>query len=423
MKIKPFRGIRPPKELVEQVSSRPYDVLNSEEARQEAAGNEMSLYHIIKPEINFAPGTDEHDPRVYDAAVEQFKLFKQNGWLVQDKEEKYYVYAQTILASNPLSGGKDKTQYGLVVGAWVDDYLEGRIKKHELTRRDKEEDRMKHVRVLNANMEPVFFAYPHREDLDAIIAGVVAGKPEYDFVAAPEGFRHTFWVIDDKAVIARITEIFAQIPAMYIADGHHRSAAAAGVGAERKGLPVTGDGLREDQFFMAVCFPDNQLNIIDYNRVVKDLNGLSEEEFLAALRADFEVEEKGTEIYKPAKLHNFSLYLGGKWYSLTAKEGRYDDNDPIGVLDVTISSNLILDKILGIKDLRSDKRIDFVGGIRGLGELKRRVDSGEMRMALALYPVTMQQIIGIADSGNIMPPKTTWFEPKLRSGLVVHELK
>ena len=420
MKIKPFRGIRPPKELVEQVSSRPYDVLNSEEARQEAAGNPKSLYHIIKPEINFAPGTDEHDPRVYDAAVEQFKLFKQNGWLVQDKEEKYYVYAQTILASNPLSGGKDKTQYGLVVGAWVDDYLEGRIKKHELTRRDKEEDRMKHVRVLNANMEPVFFAYPHREDLDAIIAGVVAGKPEYDFVAAPEGFRHTFWVIDDKAVIARITEIFAEIPAMYIADGHHRSAAAAGVGAEKQ--KATGDKNAEFNYFLAVCFPDNQLNIIDYNRVVKDLNGLTEQEFLAKIAENFEVEEKGTEIYKPAKLHNFSLYLGGKWYSLTAKEGRYDDNDPIGVLDVTISSNLILDKILGIKDLRSDKRIDFVGGIRGLGELERRVESGEWKAALALYPVTMQQIIDIADSGNIMPPKTTWFEPKLRSGLVVHEL-
>ncbi|MBR7154070.1 MAG: DUF1015 domain-containing protein [Paludibacteraceae bacterium] len=422
MKIKPFRGIRPPKELVEQVSSRPYDVLNSEEARQEAAGNPKSLYHIIKPEINFEPGTDEHDPRVYDAAVEQFKLFKQNGWLVQDKSEKYYVYAQTILASNPLSGGKDKTQYGLVVGAWVDDYLEGRIKKHELTRRDKEEDRMKHVRVLNANMEPVFFAYPHRDDLDAIIAKVVAGQPEYDFVAAPEGFRHTFWVINDEAAIAQITKIFAEIPAMYIADGHHRSAAAAGVGAERKGLPVTGDGLRESDYFLAVCFPDNQLNIIDYNRVVKDLNGLTEDEFLAKLAENFVVEDKGTAIYKPAKLHNFALYLGGKWYSLTAKEGRYDDNDPIGVLDVTISSNLILDKILDIKDLRSDKRIDFVGGIRGLGELERRVDSGEMKMALALYPVTMQQIIDIADSGNIMPPKTTWFEPKLRSGLVVHEL-
>ena len=422
MKIKPFKGYRPPRELVEKVSSRPYDVLNSEEAREEAKGNEKSLYHIIKPEINFAPGTDEHDPRVYDAAVEQFKKFKKEGWLVQDKEDKYYVYAQTILASNPLSGGKDKTQFGLVVGAWVDDYLEGRIKKHELTRRDKEEDRMKHVRVLNANMEPVFFAYPHRDDLDAIIASVVAGKPEYDFVAAPEGFRHTFWVINDRATIDKITEIFAQIPAMYIADGHHRSAAAAGVGAERKGLPVKGDGLREDQFFMAVCFPDNQLNIIDYNRVVKDLNGLSEQEFLAKLKEDFVLEEKGTEIYKPAKLHNFSLYLEGKWYSLTAKEGRYDNADPIGVLDVTISSNLILDKILGIKDLRSDKRIDFVGGIRGLGELKRRVDSGEMKMALALYPVTMQQIINIADSGNIMPPKTTWFEPKLRSGLVVHEL-
>ena len=421
MKIKPFRGIRPPKELVEQVSSRPYDVLNSEEARAEAAGNPKSLYHIIKPEINFAPGTDEHDPRVYDAAVEQFKLFKQKGWLVQDKEEKYYVYAQT---------GFGKTQYGLVVGAWVDDYLEGRIKKHELTRRDKEEDRMKHVRVLNANMEPVFFAYPHRDDLDAIVAEVTKSAPEYDFVAAPEGFRHTFWVINDHATIAKITEIFAQIPAMYIADGHHRSAAAAGVGAEKQ--RATGDKDAEFNFFLAVCFPDNQLNIIDYNRVVRDLNGLSEEEFLKALKENFEVEAypkplpEGKGDYsavKPKRLHNFSLYLGGKWYSLTAKEGRYNDADPIGVLDVTISSNLILDKILGIKDLRSDKRIDFVGGIRGLGELKRRVDSGEMKMALALYPVTMQQIIDIADSGNIMPPKTTWFEPKLRSGLVVHELQ
>ncbi|MBO7457968.1 MAG: DUF1015 domain-containing protein [Paludibacteraceae bacterium] len=458
MKIKPFRGWRPPKALVEEVSSRPYDVLNSEEARAEAAGNEKSLYHIIKPEINFAPGTDEHDPRVYDAAVEQFKLFKQNGWLVQDKTDKYYVYAQTM---------NGRTQYGLVVGAWVDDYLEGRIKKHELTRKDKEEDRMKHVRVLNANMEPVFFAYPHREDLDTIVANVCAGEPEYDFVAAPEGFRHTFWVVNDEETIKKITEIFAQIPAMYIADGHHRSAAAAGVGKEKKeaypqqcstdghwqsdrAKPFTregkGDKLPEYEFFLAVCFPDNQLNIIDYNRVVKDLNGLSEAEFLDAIKENFEIEaypqqcstdghrqsdraelftREGKGDYsavKPKRLHNFSLYLGGRWYSLTAKEGRYDDHDPIGVLDVTISSNLILDKILGIKDLRSDKRIDFVGGIRGLGELKRRVDSGEMRMALALYPVTMQQIIDIADSGNIMPPKTTWFEPKLRSGLVVHEL-
>ena len=426
MKIKPFRGIRPPKELVEQVSSRPYDVLNSEEARQEAAGNEMSLYHIIKPEINFAPGTDEHDPRVYAEAKQQFQRFKLKGWLVQDQEEKYYVYAQTIPNGHRLAVSGERTQYGLVVGAWVDDYLEGRIKKHELTRRDKEEDRMKHVRVLNANMEPVFFAYPHREDLDAIIANVVAGTPEYDFVAAPEGFRHTFWVIDDKATIAKITEIFAQIPAMYIADGHHRSAAAAGVGAEKQ--KATGDKNAEFNYFLAVCFPDNQLNIIDYNRVVKDLNGLSEAEFIDALKEDFIVDGLpvtgyGLQECKPKALHNFSLYLGGKWYSLTAKEGRYDDNDPIGVLDVTISSNLILDKILGIKDLRSDKRIDFVGGIRGLGELERRVDSGEMKMALALYPVTMQQIINIADSGNIMPPKTTWFEPKLRSGLVVHELK
>lgn len=403
---------------MEQVSSRPYDVLNSEEARREAEGNPKSLYHIIKPEINFAPGTDEHDPRVYDAAVEQWKLFKAKGWLQQDPEERYYVYAQTI---------NGKTQYGLVVGAWVDDYLEGRIKKHELTRRDKEEDRMKHVRALNANMEPVFFAYPHRDDLDALVARVCSGTPEYDFVAAPEGFRHTFWVIEDKATIQRITEIFAQIPAMYIADGHHRSAAAARVGAEKKSLSQTlsfREGERpEYEFFMAVCFPDNQLNIIDYNRVVRDLNGLSEEEFLSKLKEDFDIECMMYDVYKPQRLHNFSLYLGGKWYSLTAKAGRYDDSDPIGVLDVTISSKLILDKILGIKDLRSDKRIDFVGGIRGLGELKRRVDSGEMKMALALYPVTMQQIIDIADSGNIMPPKTTWFEPKLRSGLVVHELE
>lgn len=433
MKIKPFKGIRPPKELVEQVSSRPYDVLNSEEAQAEATGNEMSLYHIIKPEINFNPLIDEHDPRVYPEALSQYKRFRAKGWLEQDLEEKYYVYAQTILASNPLSGGKDKTQYGLVVGAWVDDYLEGRIKKHELTRRDKEEDRMKHVRTLNANMEPVFFAYPHRDDLDAIIEEVCKETPEYDFVAAPEGFKHTFWVINDKPTIERITEIFASIPAMYIADGHHRSAAAARVGEEKKNLSPTlsrgeGDKLPEYEFFMAVCFPDNQLNIIDYNRVVKDLNGLTEEEFLKVLEEDFIVEGLpvtgyGLQECKPKALHNFSLYLGGKWYSLTAKEGRYDDSDPIGVLDVTISSNLILDKILGIKDLRSDKRIDFVGGIRGLGELQRRVDSGEMKMALALYPVTMQQIIDIADSGNIMPPKTTWFEPKLRSGLVIHALE
>lgn len=413
MIIKPFRGIRPPKTLVEKVSSRPYDVLNSEEARREAEGNPMSLYHIIKPEINFEPGTDEHDPKVYTSAVEHFRDFRQKGWLVQDSQDKYYVYAQTM---------NGHTQYGLVVAAWVEDYMEGRIKKHELTRKDKEEDRMKHVRVNNANIEPVFFAYPHRDDLDQIIASITAGEPEYDFVAAPEGFRHTFWVINEPETIERITQIFKEIPSMYIADGHHRSAAAALVGNEKKLQNPHHTGNEEYNYFLAVCFPDNQLNIIDYNRLVRNLNGLTDEQFLKALKADFEVEKMGKEIYKPQRLHNFSLYLSGEWYSLTAKQGRYDDQDPIGVLDVTISSNLILDKILGIKDLRTDKRIDFVGGIRGLGELKRRVDSGEMKMALALYPVTMQQIINIADSGNIMPPKTTWFEPKLRSGLVIHEL-
>lgn len=411
--IKPFKGVRPPKNLVEQVASRPYDVLNSDEARKEAEGNEKSLYYIIKPEINFPVGTDEHEPKVYDKAAENFQLWQDRGWLVQDKKECYYVYAQTM---------NGKTQYGLCVGAYVDDYMTGKIKKHELTRRDKEEDRMKHVRINNANVEPVFFAYPHIDEVDAIVAKTVANAPEYDFVA-PDGFGHHFWVIDDDATIARITELFAELPAFYIADGHHRSAAAALVGDEKRRNNPNHRGNEEYNYFLAVCFPDNQLNIIDYNRVVKDLNGLTEEQFLAAVAENFIVEEKGTEIYTPAKLHNFSLYLGGKWYSLTAKEGTYDDKDPIGVLDVTISSNLILDKVLGIKDLRSDKRIDFVGGIRGLGELKRRVDNGEMKVALALYPVTMQQIIDIADTGNIMPPKTTWFEPKLRSGLVIHKLE
>ncbi|MCI7576063.1 MAG: DUF1015 domain-containing protein [Bacteroidales bacterium] len=412
--IKPFRGIRPPRQLAKQVSSRPYDVLNSEEARKEAEGNPMSLYHIIKPEIDFEPGTDEHDPRVYDKAKENFELFKQKGWLQQDADEKYYVYAQTM---------NGKTQYGLVVAAAVEDYMTGKIKKHELTRRDKEEDRMKHVRINNANIEPVFFAYPHRDDLDAIIAKTIAREPEYDFVAELDGFGHTFWVIDEPETIQEITRIFSEIPYLYIADGHHRSAAAALVGNEKKLQNPNHTGNEEYNYFLAVCFPDNQLTVIDYNRVVKDLNGLTDEQFLSALEKDFIVEKKGTDIYKPQHLHNFSLYLAGEWYSLTAREGRYNDADPIGVLDVTVSSDFILDKILGIKDLRTDKRIDFVGGIRGLGELKRRVDSGEMRVALALYPVSMQQIIDIADSGNIMPPKTTWFEPKLRSGLIIHELQ
>ena len=411
-KIKPFKGIRPPRELVEEVASRPYDVLNSEEARAEAAGNEKSLYHIIKPEINFAPGTDEHAPEVYEKAVEQFNLFQEKGWLRQDENERYYIYAQTM---------NGHTQYGLVVCANVDDYLNGVIKKHELTRRDKEEDRMKHVRINNANIEPVFFAYPDNKELNDIVTGIVKSEPEYDFIA-PDGFGHHFWIIDNPATIRRITELFAAIPYLYIADGHHRTAAAALVGAEKAKQNPHHRGDEEYNYFLAVCFPASQLHIIDYNRVVKDLNGLSDEAFLQKLAANFIVEKKGKEIYRPTALHNFSLYLSGEWYSLTAKEGTYDNSDPIGVLDVTISSDLILRDILGINDLRSDKRIDFVGGIRGLGELKRRVDSGEMRVALALYPVSMKQLMDIADTGNIMPPKTTWFEPKLRSGLVIHKL-
>lgn len=411
-KVKPFKGVRPPRELVEEVASRPYDVLNSEEARAEAEGNPRSLYHIIKPEIDFAPGTDEHDPRVYDKAVENFNAFQSNGWLVADDKEHYYIYAQTM---------DGRTQYGIVVAANVDDYMEGRIKKHELTRRDKEEDRMKHVRVNNANIEPVFFAFPDNEALQAVIDKVTAGKPEYDFTA-PDGFGHHFWVIDDPDMIATVTEEFDKIPYLYIADGHHRTAAAALVGNEKAKANPSHKGDEEYNYFLAVAFPASHLKIIDYNRVVKDLNGMSPAEFLKAIDKDFIVEDKGTEEYRPTVLHNFSLYLDGRWYSLTAREGRYNDADPIGVLDVTISSDLILRDLLGITDLRSDKRIDFVGGIRGLGELKRRVDSGEMAVALALYPVSMDQLMAIADSGNIMPPKTTWFEPKLRSGLVIHKL-
>lgn len=411
--IKPFRGLRPPRNLVEQVESRPYDVLESEEARAEAGDNEMSLYHIIKPEIDFPVGTSEYDPRVYEKAAENFQKFQDRGWLVQDDKEMYYIYAQTM---------NGKTQYGLVIGAHTKDYQSGLIKKHELTRRDKEEDRMKHVRVNNANIEPVFFAYPDNTVLDALLMRYAATEPEYDFIAPIDGFRHQFWLVKDDADIALITEEFAKMPALYIADGHHRSAAAALVGAEKAAQDPNSKGTEEYNYFMAVAFQASQLTILDYNRVVRDLNGLTTEAFLGKLSENFVVEPQGSDIYKPAKLHEFSLYVDGLWYSLTAKPGTYKEDDPIGVLDVDISSRLILDQILGIKDLRSDKRIDFVGGLRGLGELKRRVDSGEMKMALALYPVTMQQIMDIADSGNIMPPKATWFEPKLRSGLVIHKL-
>ena len=410
VRIKPFAAVRPPKELVEEVAARPYDVLNSAEAKAEAS--EKSLLHITKPEIDFEPMPDEHSQEVYDQAVKNFKSWQEKGWLVQDSKPCYYIYAQTM---------NGKTQYGLVLCAHTDDYSEGKIKKHELTRKDKEDDRMVHVRIQNANIEPVFFSYPDNAEINAIVRKYTAGKPEYDFTAE-DGFGHHFWVIDDDDTVRRITEIFKDIPAFYVADGHHRTAAAARVGAEKRTGNPDHTGNEEYNYFMAVAFPESQLTIIDYNRVVKDLNGLTAEEFLKALEEDFIVEKKGKEICKPEHLHNFSMYLGGEWYSLEAREGRYDDSDPIGVLDVTILSDLVLDKILGIKDLRTDKRIDFVGGIRGLGELSERVDSGEMAVAFALYPVSMKQIVDIADSGNIMPPKTTWFEPKLRSGLAIHKL-
>ena len=412
-RVKPFKGLRPPRELVEQVESRPYDVLDSDEARAEAGNNEKSLYHIIKPEIDFPVGTSEYDARVYERAAENFAKFQREGWLVQDADDHYYVYAQTM---------NGHTQYGIVVGAAVDDYMNGVILKHELTRRDKEEDRMKHVRVCDANIEPVFLAYPDDDVLDAVVARYTLQEPEYDFIAPVDGFRHQFWIIDKEEDITAVTERFALMPHLYIADGHHRTAAAALVGAEKAKANPAHTGTEEYNYLMAVCFPASQLTILDYNRVVKDLNGHSPAEFLALLEKDFLVSPQGTEPYRPARLHEFCLYLKGEWYSLMLKPGLVDETDPIESLDVSISSKRILDEILGIKDLRSDKRIDFVGGLRGLSELKRRVDSGEMQMALALYPVSMQQIIRIADSGNIMPPKATWFEPKLRSGLVVHKL-
>ncbi len=411
--IKPFRGIRPPKSLVEKVESYPYDVLSSEEARKSAEGNEMSFYHINMPEINFPEGIAFDDPRVYDEANKQFQKFLKNGWLVQDKNENYYLYAQSM---------GEKTQYGIVVAASAADYHNGLIKRHELTRREKEEDRMKHVIVTDINAGPAFFAYPDDEVLNKLIAKYAATKPEYDFTAPEDGFRHRLWIISDKDDIDTITKEFAKMPSLYIADGHHRSAAAARVAQEKAKADPNHTGKEEYNYFMAVCFPASQLTILDYNRVIKDLNGMTSEEFLKALEKNFVVVKKGKEDYRPQHLHEFSMYLDGEWYSLTARPGTYDDNDPIGCLDVDISSRLILDELMGIKDLRSDKRVDFVGGLRGLKELRRRVDSGEMRWALALYPVSMKQIMNIADSGKIMPPKATWFEPKLRSGLVVHKL-
>lgn len=411
VKIKPFAALRPPRNIVAEVASRPYDVLNSQEAKAEAG--EKSLLHIIKPEIDFDPIIDEHSQQAYNKAVENFKIWQSNGWLVGESEEMYYIYAQTM---------EGRTQYGIVLCANIDDYLSGKIKKHELTRKDKEEDRMIHVRIQDANLEPVFFAYPDNAQINTIVDKIVKTEiAEYDFVAA-DGFGHHFWLIKDKNVIARITDIFADIPALYVADGHHRTAAAALVGQEKKKSNPSHTGAEEYNYFMAVVFPESHLKIIDYNRLVKDLNGLNPEEFLNKLSADFEIKENGSKIFKPQVLHNFAMYLEGNWYSLTAKEGTYNNSDPIGVLDVTVLSNLILEKHLGIKDLRTDKRIDFVGGIRGLDELKKRVDLGEMAVAFALYPVSMKQLIDIADTGNIMPPKTTWFEPKLRSGIAIHKL-
>lgn len=411
--VKPFKGLRPPKEIVKELSCLPYDVMNSEEAAQMAHGKKKSLLRITRAEIECSGVDDIHSEVVYEKAVENFSLFREKGWLMGDEDPYYYIYAQTM---------NGRTQYGITGGAACSDYENGIIKKHELTRPEKEEDRMVLTRYLNANIEPVFFAYPAVAEIDAIVREVTSGEPEYDFVAE-DGFGHHFWVVKDKTIIDKIEKLFSEkVPYTYVADGHHRTAAAARIGMERKAQNQKHTGEESYNFFMAVHFPDNQLQIIDYNRVITDLNGLSDEAFLSKLEESFDVSKMGTAIYKPGKLHEFSLYLSGNWYRLTARTGTYDDQNPIGVLDVTILSNQVLGPVLGIHDLRTSKRIDFVGGIRGLEELKKRVDSGEMKAAFALYPVSMQQLINIADSGNIMPPKTTWFEPKLRSGLVIHPL-
>ena len=413
VRVRPFAALRPPREIVEEVAARPYDVMNSAEAALEAG--EKSLLHITRPEIDFEPLAGEHEDRVYRKAVDNFCTWQERGWLVKESKPCYYVYAQTM---------GTRTQYGFVLCADTADYFSGAIKKHELTRRDKEDDRMKHVLIQNANIEPVFFSFKDNDTLSSILKKVTSSEPVYDFVAADDGFGHKFWVISDDADIELVTRTFESVPCFYVADGHHRTAAAARVGQYRAERNPAHTGDEEYNFFMAVCFPESQLRIMDYNRVVKDLNGYTPDGFLKALEEDFELEIlSGTASdFHPGALHEFSMYLGGRWYSLTAKAGRYDDSDPIAVLDVTILSALVLDKLLGIKDLRTDKRIDFVGGIRGLGELERRVDSGEMAVAFALYPVSMQQLTDIADTGNIMPPKTTWFEPKLRSGLTIHLL-
>jgi len=411
--LKPFKAFRPKPEQAKDIASRPYDVLNSDEAREEVKGNDLSFLHVVKPEIDLPKGIDEHSDEVYNKGKENLMKLISEGTLVQDEQPCYYVYAQTMGA---------RTQYGLVGCASVKDYMNGIIKKHELTRPDKEEDRMNHVRTTNFNAEPVFFAYKDNEVIDMIIKDAILIDPAYSFVA-DDGISHYLWVIDNGAKVRELERLFKEeVECLYVADGHHRTAAAALVGKEREENNPNHTGDEEYNFFLSVNFPESQLNIIDYNRVVKDLNGMTADELIEKLSASFTVEEKGADIYKPDELHNFSMYLEGKWYSLTAKEGTFNDSDPIGVLDVTILTDQVLEPLLDIKDLRRSKRIDFVGGIRGLGELKRRVDNGEMKVAFALYPVSMKQLMDIADTNNIMPPKTTWFEPKLRSGLFVHSL-
>jgi uncharacterized protein (DUF1015 family) len=412
--FKPFKAARPASDKVKLVACRPYDVLSASEAKEEAFGNPDSFYHVIKPEIDFPEDHNPYDESVYKKGKGNYDQLKDSGVLKQDEKECFYVY-QLI-----MDGHK---QTGLVGCCAIDDYFDNHIKKHELTRPDKEEDRKNHVRFGKMNAEPVFFSYPHVSEIDSLVDSVKsASDPEYD-ITTDDGIQHTLWVISSDDDILKIENYFSsKVPSIYVADGHHRTAAGALVGQEfrERNNGSKDDGQRYN-YFMSVVFPDNQLKIIDYNRVVKDLNGLSESDFMSKLENSFNVSEKSSQ-YRPASLHYIGMYLSGRWYELKAKTNTYDDNDPVGVLDVTILSKEVLEPLFDIVDLRRDKRIDFVGGIRGLGELEKRVDSGEMKVAFAMYPVSMQQLIDISDADLIMPPKVTWFEPKLRSGLFVHEL-
>ncbi|MBT3666443.1 MAG: DUF1015 domain-containing protein [Opitutae bacterium] len=411
--FKPFKAIRPCSDHVKAVASRPYDVLDTDEARVESSGNHLSFLHIVKPEIDLPKDTNPYSNEVYEKGKENFNNLRSSGVFIQDDNASFYIYRLTM---------EGRSQIGLVGCCFFEEYFEGIIKKHELTRIAKENDRVSHVECLNANAEPVFFSYRGKDSIDDLVSERIKTEPIYNF-HADDGIQHELWLVSSSEDISIVEEAFKSVPYLYVADGHHRTAAAARIGQKRKEENLNHTGLEEYNYFLAVLFPEDQLKIFDYNRVVKDLNGLSSQDFLNRLEEAFIVSKIEKSESQPRSIREFCLYMEGGWYRLLAKEGSWDTNDPVADLDVTILSDQVLTPLLNITDLRKDNRIDFVGGIRGLEELEKRVDSGEMKAAFALYPVSMDQLLKIADAGEIMPPKTTWFEPKLRSGLFIHDLE